>query len=737
MTKTIKSIILFVLMITMLMAGTVTAFAEDGVENPYIETISGASVMGTTPVVFRDTSTGMPAYCIDYNRGIPSPESLSGEFDPMSIFDADTYRGLEYLLLAGYPFETGGLSDREAQACTQLAVWCWTYETMGYGLNADNYSATSGREDVYEYFTGLMEAARNQTPPDIGIDCDSIDLIIDGDILTGTTTVTTRNLNSYELDENVLPNGITVTGYTGASGDVLTFTASLDYAGKSITLDSLFTGQDTRSALNLFWYDNSNPNQQRMVISYYDESTIAVSSSISLSFEAIPEPTTGWIKLTKTAFGEDNLFLPGAIFGVYDATTDEKLGELTTGADGTATIELPITEVYLLEQTAPEGYTLSTGKINVTILGGETVEITAVNELIPEPEPTPAPEPADGRIKLVKKDADDSKFLSGAVFGVYRTNDEVKVCELESGADGTAVSPLLPAGDYYLKELTAPASYQISGDKHGVTVVAGETVTITIANKKIPAPVPDPEPTDGKIKLTKKDADTGKPLANALFGVYSVSDDVKVGELETNSKGEAEITLPASEYYLKELKSPDKYELSKEKFGVIVKAGKVTEITITNPKISEPKQDDPAGDMLLIKKAAGTAKRLSGAVFGIYRASDGVKLTEITTGSDGTAILSLEPGNYYCIELKAPAGFTLDSTKIPFTTKNNETVEVEVTNVPVQDTPKPDEPKSTPPVITIPKTGETFPVMHYALAAFCMGMALFCGIKLRRRSFAK
>lgn len=737
MTKTIKSIFLFVLMATMLMAGTVTAFAEDGVENPYIETISGASVMGTTPVIFRDTSTGMPAYCIDYNRGIPSPESLSGEFDPMSIFDADTYRGLEYLLLAGYPFETGGLSDREAQACTQLAVWCWTYETMGYGLNADNYSATSGREDIYEYFSGLMAAARNQTPPNIGIDCDNIDLIIDGDILTGTTTVTTRNLNSYELDESVLPDGITVAGYTGASGDVLTFTATLDYAGESITLDSLFTGQDTRSALNLFWYDNSNPNQQRMVISYYDESTIAVSASISLAFESIPEPTTGWINLTKTDSSNASVLLPSAVFGVYNAATDEKLGELTTDEDGTATIELPIGEVYLLEQTAPEGYKLSADRIDVTMIGGKTVEITAVNEPIPEPEPTPDPEPTDGRIKLVKKDADDSKFLSGAVFGIYRASDDVKVCELESGADGTAISPLLPAGDYYLKELTAPDSYQLSGDKHGVTVVAGETASITITNKKVPAPAPDPEPTDGKIKLIKKDADTGKLLANALFGVYRTSDDVKIGELETNSKGEAEITLSASEYYLKELKSPDKYELSKEKFGVIVKAGKVTEITITNPQISEPHQDDPAGDMLLIKKAAGTAKRLSGAVFGVYRTSDGVKLTEITTGSDGTATLSLEPGNYYCIELKAPTGFTLDSTKIPFTIKNNETVEVEVTNVPVQDAPKPDEPKPTPPVITIPKTGEAFPVMNYTLAALCMGVALYCGIKLRRRSFAK
>ena len=154
----------------------------------------------------------------------------------------------------------------------------------------------------------------------------------------------------------------------------------------------------------------------------------------------------------------------------------------------------------------------------------------------------------------------------------------------------------------------------------------------------------------------------------------------------------------------------------------------MAEISITNPKIMEPTPDDPLGELLITKKAAGTGKLLSGAVFGIYRASDGVKVDEITTGSDGTAGLSLAPNDYYCVELKAPTGFILDSTRIPFTIKDGTTVEVDVTNIMVQDGPKP-----TPPVITVPKTGETFPVMNYALAALCLGVAVICGVKLRRK----
>lgn len=50
LTKHLKKLAVFLLAAVMLMAGAVTAYAEDGVENPYIETIRGTSVMGTSPV---------------------------------------------------------------------------------------------------------------------------------------------------------------------------------------------------------------------------------------------------------------------------------------------------------------------------------------------------------------------------------------------------------------------------------------------------------------------------------------------------------------------------------------------------------------------------------------------------------------------------------------------------------------------------------------------------------------
>jgi len=62
-------------------------------------------------------------------------------------------------------------------------------------------------------------------------------MVSDGDTITGQTTVSFNNLQSgYTLDLDKLPVDITVTGYTGNDGDVLTFTAPDSYAGQSIIL---------------------------------------------------------------------------------------------------------------------------------------------------------------------------------------------------------------------------------------------------------------------------------------------------------------------------------------------------------------------------------------------------------------------------------------------------------------------------------------------------------------------
>lgn len=717
--------------------------------NPNIVyTYSPAIMNGASPIIFTDSTTGMPAYCIDYNRSVPSPDSLDGEndFDPETIFDSVTYEGLKCLLLAGYPYETGnGLTNAEAQGCTQLAVWCWTYETMGYGLNANNYSPISGKEYIYDYFTGLMEAARNQTCPELELSATDVHMVKDGDMLTGHTTVSFHNLNGgYSLDESKLPNGITVTGYTGNDGDVLTFTAPLSFAGQNLELKDILSGHDERSDLNLFWYDNKNPSQQRMAISVTDTATIAVSAGIEMEFEGL-----GNIKLIKLSDSDDEL-LSDAVFGVYRAEDNEFITEITTDENGEATLMLSVGEYYLWEHTAPDGYIKSDDKISFSIVNGETVQKTVINtkkagfvEIIKTDSQTESPldgvvfgvfkdgekicelttgadgtvtSPAldlgayelrelstvigyqlldraipfeisengvtvtldvendiiTGSVKIIKKD-DTEKNLNGAVFGIYTASNDVKIAEVTTSGSGLVVYDNLPYGSYYLKELTAPEGFLLSSEKIPFEVkTQGEIIELTVINTKEPVPV-------GRIRLIKTDADTAQALENAVFGVYITATDAKVCELKTDANGTAvSPELLIGDYYLKELSAPDGYELRSDKISVTVKDSETVKITVTNNAIPKP----PAvGKIKLTKKDADTAKLLQDAVFGVYNATNNERVCELTTNANGIAISpELPVGDYYLKELFAPVGYELTNDKISVTVTEDKTIEISVTN---------------------------------------------------------
>ena len=77
------------------------------------------------------------------------------------------------------------------------------------------------------------------------------------------------------------------------------------------------------------------------------------------------EPENGAVRLVKLAEGTLEL-LPGAVFGVYDTDSGDKLAVLITGADGAAELALPEGGYYLIEQTAPDGFVLNESKIRLS-----------------------------------------------------------------------------------------------------------------------------------------------------------------------------------------------------------------------------------------------------------------------------------------------------------------------------------------------------------------------------------
>lgn len=104
---------------------------------------------------------------------------------------------------------------------------------------------------------------------------------------------------------------------------------------------------------------------------------------------------------------------------------------------------------------------------------------------------------------------------------------------------------------------------------------------------------------------------------------------------------------------------------------------------------------------------------LANAVYNLQNSSGTAIQNNLTTNSDGQiAVNNLTPGQYSFVETKAPTGYTLNATAIPFTIVSGQTspVEVSTTNTPVAATDPVDPPAtSTDPVD--PPTDPSDPVI--------------------------
>ena len=93
-----------------------------------------------------------------------------------------------------------------------------------------------------------------------------------------------------------------------------------------------------------------------------------------------------------------------------------------------------------------------------------------------------------GYLTIIKKDEDTDQqgkdiLLSGAKFGIYTDEECLTAATDTSGAEvilvtdgqGKAASPMLPAGNYWLKELEAPDEYVLDPTAIPVTVVEQTT----------------------------------------------------------------------------------------------------------------------------------------------------------------------------------------------------------------------------------------------------------------------
>ena len=214
-----------------------------------------------------------------------------------------------------------------------------------------------------------------------------------------------------------------------------------------------------------------------------------------------PELTLYSIQLHKV--NNEGQVLAGAVFGLFEADGvtpvanpyGEGQATATSDANGLVTFTgLEAKDYVVKELTAPEGYQLSEEAITVSSsqLIASTDQVLDQGKVVNKPftaiPPTPPvvekPELKLYTIQLHKVNP-FYQDLAGAVFGLFEADGVTPVANPYGEGQATATSDAnglvrfvgFEAKDYVVKELTAPAGYQLSTDS--ITVSAAELTAAT------------------------------------------------------------------------------------------------------------------------------------------------------------------------------------------------------------------------------------------------------------------
>lgn len=689
------------------------AFADDAYEEnvtiqsernnafDYLEYYSGGKWKDLNTPKHWIESTGQVCYCIEHSDGNPHGASYTAAA-PSSVFSANTLAGLQTILMYGYPCNTPeGFTADEARQATANAIRFWlsengepgSYSFTNRRAHPTYIRAKKGYEHVLQWADELLQLARDKQVMSHAIEFTPSALTLNrsGSGYTGTTTVSLTNINSgYTLDTSGLPSGVTVTGYTGTQSETLTISAPLSAAGQTFSISA--TGRDTRSLENITAYIPSKDSLQKIFLCANVAQVVA-----SASF-GVNTPAAGKLKVQK--YGDDNAPLAGVKFGVYsDAACMTKITDITTGSDGSVTLDnLNAGTYYLKELSTVRPYVID-GLIHTAIVkASETTTVEIYNET------------AKGVIHIVKTGealvgttATTTEFgqlhtpkyqtggLEGCVFTVKDSSGTV-VSTITTDSNGIAETTLLPFGQYTVQEVSAPAGYVLDSSV--------KTVNLAYKDANTPIVYGNVEATNARINTSVKikkmtdffDTDTMEfrsgPLSDAVFGLYTsenigvIPKNTLVDILTTNDNGVAisSATLPFGKYYLRELRLPDDtIHLSEESYPLTV-TGNNTDY-----------YDDPiwnerfkANIALWKEDETEEGRMLAGAEYEI-RDTDGLLYGTMTTDSTGYTISKdLPVGTYYVKEVIPPAGYIISDEviEVEVTTDNKTTIVFERTNNP-------------------------------------------------------
>ncbi|MGX1115860.1 hypothetical protein RKD37_001223 [Streptomyces ambofaciens] len=224
-----------------------------------------------------------------------------------------------------------------------------------------------------------------------------------------------------------------------------------------------------------------------------------------------PAPDAGSVEITTKDTAGDAL--PGAVFLLLDSAGQEA-GRGTTDAQGKLTFSDLAPGVYRLKETA------SGSPLHEVVADQDVIVTPGAPTRLTITDPFKA-----AKVLLQAKDDKTGKLLPGATVNIGTGTSTLLT--LTTGAKGTASGELPMSSrraQFWVKEIKAPAGYDLYKPTKTFTAAPGDPVTVTVTNAKTTTTL-NPEPS-GKPTHTPTDtpAGPGKPNSGTGRAAPSASD---------------------------------------------------------------------------------------------------------------------------------------------------------------------------------------------------------------------
>ena len=248
----------------------------------------------------------------------------------------------------------------------------------------------------------------------------------------------------------------------------------------------------------------------------------------------------------------------------------------------------------------------------------------------------PAPPAGVGKIVLKKTAGGTTTGLAGARFSIY-FNGQIVGSDI-TNAQGEIYVEDAATGLWSFVETSAPDGYCVDPTPKSVYVDVTEgdrEYTVAAVNYEKP-----------DMKIIKRDAMSGKPIAGTVLSIKSVTGSYSTS-VTTGTDGSATLSaIPAGVYVVREESVPEPYIVTNTEQTVALRPGKTSEVTFV---------DYEKPGLEIIKKNIANGEPVEGVTYRIEQI-DGSFSTSATTDNHGRIFLDSVPvGTFKVTEINVPS----------------------------------------------------------------------------------